>query len=339
MMCYMCTFCGKTFDDRNKFAAHIRRLEKNNFNNKTDLIRYICEALHGKEKTNLIIDDYIEEKICASDIPKEYQHVLQLIALLGIKRTQSEEKNTKRYKEKYANTLKQRYGDNITNVSQIPEVRNKINSTLEEKYGSLESYYQKQLEMMSDGYKIYCSDEGNKKQRTTKMEATCKTRYGVTNPAQSVAARTKNSKSQKKRFENMTEDQRRQGTELARKALNFESSLEKRIKKCLIDLDEDFLPHVFLWRFNYDIMLSDKILIEVQGDFWHANPKKYKSTDILLGGLAAQSVWDKDKKKFEIARKNGYTVIAIWEDEIRNKNEEELSLYVLERIENVRSNQ
>ena len=49
--------------------------------------------------------------------------IVTLLQLMGIKRTHSEEKKTKRYKEKYIKTIKERYGEDVTNPSQLEHVQ------------------------------------------------------------------------------------------------------------------------------------------------------------------------------------------------------------------------
>ena len=76
--------------------------------------------------------------------------------------------------------------------------------------------------------------------------------------------------------------------------------------------------------------------MEVNGDFFHANPIKYKADDIIpLPRIkkTAQELWDKDERKKKIAEKFGYQVVYIWENEI-NKcyDEKDLEILVYERV-------
>lgn len=55
------------------------------------------------------------------------------------------------------------------------------------------------------------------------------------------------------------------------------------------------------------------LIVECDGDYWHANPKFYP----------VPQEWQKeriaiDKDKNRIAIKNGYLIIRFWEDEIKN---------------------
>jgi G:T-mismatch repair DNA endonuclease (very short patch repair protein) len=73
--------------------------------------------------------------------------------------------------------------------------------------------------------------------------------------------------------------------------------------------------------FIYDFLLPEtKTIIEVNGDFFHANPAIYSKNDVIplpSGLCTAQELWEKDKRKIDFARSKGYTVIVIWEHEIK----------------------
>jgi G:T-mismatch repair DNA endonuclease (very short patch repair protein) len=81
--------------------------------------------------------------------------------------------------------------------------------------------------------------------------------------------------------------------------------------------------------------LGYNILIEVNGDFWHANPKIYKAKDILPHPnkeVLAETLWKKDKKKNILAIKNGFQVLTLWELDITKLNDVELELFITEKI-------
>lgn len=53
---------------------------------------------------------------------------------------------------------------------------------------------------------------------------------------------------------------------------------------------------VYLDGYEIDIYLPEiKLGIEVQGDYFHANPLFYKYDDIVLG-IPVKDIWEKDKK-------------------------------------------
>ena len=71
-----------------------------------------------------------------------------------------------------------------------------------------------------------------------------------------------------------------------------------------------------------DILIPDKkIIIEVQGDSWHANPKIYKKDDIIDtwdGEISAEQIWRRDDIRKRHLESFGYKVIYIWEHDIKH---------------------
>lgn len=72
---------------------------------------------------------------------------------------------------------------------------------------------------------------------------------------------------------------------------------------------------------SVDIFVPDKkIVIEVNGDYWHMNPLKYIATDYNKSmHMTAQDVWNRDAKRISNLKILGYTVYSVWEKEIREK--------------------
>jgi len=75
--------------------------------------------------------------------------------------------------------------------------------------------------------------------------------------------------------------------------------------------------------FSYDYVdVSRRKIIEYNGDSYHANPKKYESSDYphpfyKENGPTAQEIWTKDKLKREVAESQGFEVLIIWDSEYR----------------------
>ena len=71
-------------------------------------------------------------------------------------------------------------------------------------------------------------------------------------------------------------------------------------------------------RKNYDfVVLDNKKIIEFNGDKFHANPKYYTECDIPIKFYekCAKQVWKEDKIKLNKAKKNGYDILVIWEND------------------------
>jgi len=75
-----------------------------------------------------------------------------------------------------------------------------------------------------------------------------------------------------------------------------------------------------------DFLTSNGICIEVQGDYWYCNPRKYKKDFFhKLMKKTAQQIWNKDKKRKDFFRKIGYKTFFIWEYDIMNNRDKSLN--------------
>jgi len=105
----------------------------------------------------------------------------------------------------------------------------------------------------------------------------------------------------------------------------WSSKLETKIENVLKE-NNIIYTHQFIIKISnkkrkyFDFLLVEyNILIEINGDYWHANPTIYKPNDIIhynFGYTKAKEIWEKDEIKKEIAEKNGYKIIYIWEKEL-----------------------
>jgi hypothetical protein len=72
-------------------------------------------------------------------------------------------------------------------------------------------------------------------------------------------------------------------------------------------------------RYYADICINDRI-IEVYGDFWHANPRKYKKDDILNFPKGEKrlvsDIWEYDEKRKNFLVEKNFLVLELWEHDI-----------------------
>lgn len=72
-------------------------------------------------------------------------------------------------------------------------------------------------------------------------------------------------------------------------------------------------------RFYYDLHIpSLNLIVEYNGDYWHANPTLYRADDVIpfyFAGICAKDIWEKDRVKLDLAREKGYRILVIWESE------------------------
>ena len=76
-----------------------------------------------------------------------------------------------------------------------------------------------------------------------------------------------------------------------------------------------------------DYILGNKI-IEFNGDYWHASPKFYKSTDFISypnEKILASEVWLRDAKRLNAMKELGYEIFIVWENEFSNNPIEKIN--------------
>jgi G:T-mismatch repair DNA endonuclease (very short patch repair protein) len=87
-------------------------------------------------------------------------------------------------------------------------------------------------------------------------------------------------------------------------------------------------------RYQYDFrIINTNIIIEVQGDYWHCNPKIYPN-----GPVSERQKFkiQRDIEKRKYAEECGYAVVYVWEDELKNDIElvKEKVMYEIQTKEN-----
>ncbi len=83
-------------------------------------------------------------------------------------------------------------------------------------------------------------------------------------------------------------------------------------------------------KYFYDFTdLINKKVIEYNGDFWHANPIKYEKKDLMKFPnhkiKPASEIWENDRVKNQLAIDNGYSVLVIWESEVKEDTDKILN--------------
>lgn len=102
----------------------------------------------------------------------------------------------------------------------------------------------------------------------------------------------------------------------------YRSKQEMELEESLTRHNLKVSPQYKIGKYFYDLFIENtNILIEYNGDFWHANPQLYSAEKYMYAGLTAEDIWTKNKLKYEHAQKNGYDVIIIWEQDYHNNND------------------
>lgn len=77
--------------------------------------------------------------------------------------------------------------------------------------------------------------------------------------------------------------------------------------------------------------VDNKLIIEYNGDMYHANPLVYNESDSphpFRKNLKSSDIWEKDKLKFEAAKKEGFDILIVWDSEYRYKGEKNRELVI-----------
>lgn len=83
-----------------------------------------------------------------------------------------------------------------------------------------------------------------------------------------------------------------------------------------VEFEQQF--HIKGEPFLYDFYVPKlNLLIEYNGDYWHANPIKYPKGTILniqnVGAVLVDNIWKRDSEKRLAAERHGFVVRYIWE--------------------------
>lgn len=187
-------------------------------------------------------------------------------------------------RQKYVKTVQLKYG--VKNVSQSIDIKHKKQQTNIERYGVDNPFKRPEVQQQVKDVLI--------------------SKYGVTNARHLPRSpdRTMLSAPHKKISKWLTE----QGVIHVNEKPNlFPKSRSKN--------NRIYSPIVDIW------IESHKTVIEIYGDYWHANPRYYHPTDILhlfIGPTAAKDIWDIDKQRKDHIESFGVKIIELWEHDIKN---------------------
>jgi len=106
---------------------------------------------------------------------------------------------------------------------------------------------------------------------------------------------------------------------LKQKIPRKDTVIEKIIQNSLKKLGIDFSTHKPILG-QPDIFIEPNFCIFLDGDYWHANPKKYSPDSLIIGKRTAKKIWEKDKQITKKLESIGYRVLRIWENEIKSNS-------------------
>lgn len=347
----LCNFCSKSITLRG-FKNHLIGKHSTEFSNINDLTLFVLKHKNNwdDEVINNITKDY--EELSILQLSKKYAisygHILTLfkalnIGIRGIKDTCFLDK----VKELKVSTTFERYG--VDNVSKSEEIKNKKKSTFLKNYGVDNIFkdptFIKELDsilMAKYGVKRLCNIEKQKETIKNKPKEFFNERTKKSNITRNKwsdekrqSIKDKKSKTRKELWNKLSSKEK--DTILEKLAHNTISSLEVRVAKCLTELNISYESQ-YLLSYRYFDFKVNKVLIEINGDYWHANPEKYSANDIISfpkgKKILASSLWKKDEVKKRAAEKKGFTVFYIWEKELNTMTDLELKKRILNLLLN-----
>lgn len=279
---------------------------------------------------NFIETEYLVKEKSLPDFRREYglnsDHVIKLLKYYNLpRRSISEAAKTKTFKQKLKNTLAEKYGQGIENISQTNIVKQKKQNKCLTTLGIDNFFKQKNIkEIIENGYQnnYGCSHSEYKQKKGKEIWASLtaeeKTSW-LEKSIQSDSVKTKQvgyrtSKGEAILSEILSE---LQITHTRQLLLKYEEAGKKR-------------------RFFYDIFIPKlNLIIEFNGDYWHANPDLYKASDLIhyrVGNITAEDIWNKDLEKKKLAESKGYNITTIWEKEIKNLSGKEILNLIQNKI-------
>lgn len=303
-----CPLCGKNLV-KYKMYRHFRN--DCLFKNSISLYEYMCKV-EGKEIVDLVIQKYIDGypfyELHRSTVRNTLSEIpgialRQLFKELNIQhRTISDSKQSCITQEKYKNTFESLYGYGITNISQVSEIKQKKAETFIKHYGVDNIRKYKPFYDYVNDYMI-------------------KT-YG---------------KKRLSGWEKLTNEEREQRSkrQFETRVVNgyYDSKLEERIDKILTDNNIKHRRCFWLYHHPYDFILDNYLLLEINGDYWHANPNIYKADDLMSNGKLAKDIWAYDKKFKDCLQNSKFNLIYLWESDMNKMSDDEILQWIKKQIE------
>jgi G:T-mismatch repair DNA endonuclease (very short patch repair protein) len=281
-----------------------------------------------KEK---VFSMYIEEQKSLPIIYKEtgidYKAFQFFLNHYGIpKRSISESRLTKEGSKRIKESFFSKYG--VENPSQIDEVKEKKRKTFLKNYGVDNIWKSKKYYEWLNDYMLI--NYGVKRISTNP--------WGWVDCEESVkkARIEKFHRGRDKWWETLTDEERSVIMGKLCSSNTFSSKIESRIENSLNRLHISHKRWVNLGNRNFDFKINESnILIEVNGDFWHANPKIYKSDEFVNfpnGKIKAENIWKRDSDKAKVAEERGFCLIVIWEHDLKSMSEFDVDNILLKSI-------
>ena len=88
------------------------------------------------------------------------------------------------------------------------------------------------------------------------------------------------------------------------------------------------------WRL-FDFFVDGKLLVEMNGNYFHANPEFYDAkSEIIISSKKrkAKDIWDYDAKKMQLGIDSGYETLVFWEKDFVEMSDEEVKDRICKKL-------
>lgn len=322
--------CPFTKEEIKDCAVYTRaQSKKRNLSTKELRFLILCENFPILKDATILKDLYLNKLYSLPDFKREfglnYEQTQFILKYYNIpKRTMSE--SCKACRPKAEKTFKDKHG--VSNPSQLQAVKDKKAATFIKHYGVDNIWKTKEFKDGLDDFYLE--------------------KYGVDyRDFQKVRS--------KKVWDNKTKEQKQEWLEKSILTDEAQDNARKHDGYIISNgereigfvLDNMMIEYVRQFRLYFDKKKKRRfydfyipvlnLIIEYNGDFWHANPNKYKENDILnlpSGKIEAKKIWEKDAFKLDLAKRMGHNIITIWESETKHKSKQEIKALIEYKIIN-----
>lgn len=113
------------------------------------------------------------------------------------------------------------------------------------------------------------------------------------------------------------------------------TKIELLVVEALKSAGYDVVIQLSVPRYYCDIYVpSLNLIVEVNGDYWHANPNKFSENDVIgHKRMSASMIWKHDAKKISDLRQMGYEVVVVWESQIKASTQSQLVEDIVRHVE------